>query len=342
MQENRIKEEIIDGKISFSKAVRKEYEKKYGLAGHHSGVQICSWNRKYLRNKGACYKQIFYGIDCHRCVQMSPALAWCQENCIFCWRPMEWMRKIEMKEEETDEPEEIIDETVKQRKRLICGIKGAEDVNHGLFKEAYEKFPSHWAISLSGEPTIYPKIGELIKKLKEHPEVKSVFLVTNGQEPERLEELKKNNCLPTQLYISADASDEETFKKVNRPVYSDGWERLNKTLGISADFPCRRVIRYTMIKGINDSEEMISGYAGLFEKAKADFIEIKAYMFIGFSRKRLSIENMPLHKEVKEFSEKLGRHLLNYEMINEHKPSRIVLFKRKDSKYPNLIRKSGH
>ncbi len=326
-------------KITFSPKVMEVYSKNYGLVLNHSGVQICSWNKKALRNQGVCYKQIFYGIDCHRCAQMSPSLVWCQQNCIFCWRQMEWMKKIKMKKSEVDDPIKIIEETVKQRKKLIVGIKGAYDSNKKLFDEAYELFPSHWAISLSGEPTIYPRLNELINLLKERKEVRSVFLVTNGQEPNHLLRLSKSNSLPTQLYLSLDAPNKELFDKINKSLYKNGWARLNKTLKLMSKFNCRRVIRFTLIKGLNDDEKYLKEYAKLFEMSKTDFIEVKAYMFLGLSRQRLKIENMPYHEDVINFSNKLAKFLKNYSIINEHSPSRIVLFKRNDSKYENIIRK---
>ena len=55
---------------------------------------------------------------------------------------------------------------------------------------------------------------------------------------------------------------------------------------------------------------------------------IKAYMFIGYSRKRLAIENMPLHEEVEAFAEKINEHL-GYYLTGESKPSRVVLLSKK-------------
>ncbi|HIH22862.1 TPA: 4-demethylwyosine synthase TYW1 [Candidatus Micrarchaeota archaeon] len=309
----------------------------YGFAGTHSGVQICTWTRKALRGKGICYKQKFYGIDCHRCCQMSPALAWCQENCTFCWRPMEWMRFTKMKKKEVDSPEDIISGCVTARRKIMSGIGGAHDANRALFDVSFSKFPSHWAISLSGEPTIYPYLPEMIKLLKSNSEVKSIFLVTNGQEPAMLSQLARKNALPTQLYVSVDAPDEARFKKINKSLYKDGWKRLNRTLALLTKLKCRRVIRFTLIRGINDSEEFFSLYATLFEKSRSDFIEVKGYMFLGASRQRLKFENMPMHEYVREWCKLFAVHLKNYDIINEDYLSRIVLFKRKDSKYSNII-----
>ena len=102
-------------KVTFSESARKQYAKSYGIVGNHSGVQICLWNRKSLKGHRGCYKVKFYGIDCHRCAQMSPALAWCNEACIFCWRPMEWMKKTRFEENEVDEPDEARGERGKGR-----------------------------------------------------------------------------------------------------------------------------------------------------------------------------------------------------------------------------------
>ena len=242
-----------------------------------------------------------------------------------------------MREEEVDSPEEIIEQTVAAKRKLISGMGGADDVNEELFREALECFPKHWAISLSGEPTLYPKLPELIRNLKGNPEVRTVFLVSNGQEPEMLLKLQKENALPTQLYISVDAADAETFACVNVPVYPDGWGRLNRTLGMIAEFPCRRVLRFTVIKGVNDLEEMLPLYGKMFEKSGADFIEVKAYMHLGYSRKRLGAENMPAHEYVKELCVKLLGFLPDYGLEDEDEVSRIVLLKNNNSKYKNII-----
>lgn len=339
MEEERLEERYHKGRITFNEAARKQYERSYGIVGNHSGVQICLWNRKSIKGHRGCYKVKFYGIDCHRCAQMSPALAWCNEACLFCWRPMEWMKKTKFEETEVDEPDLIIAETVKARRKLISGLGGAEGCDKRKFREAFGRFPSHWAISLSGEPTIYPKLGEMIKKLKANPEVRSIFLVTNGQETERLVQLAKDDALPTQLYLSLAASNEEMFKKINRSVYADGWERLNRTLALMAKFPCRRVIRLTVIKGLNDDGKHLPEYAALIEKSKTDFVEVKSYMALGFSRKRLGVPYMSEHAHMKVFAEKLSRELPNYKIIDEDEPSRIVLLKRKDSAHENMIKK---
>lgn len=328
----------VKGADSLTPAQKAKWGKSYGIAGKHSSVDVCEWTRKSLVGKGTCYKNLFYGIDTHRCAEMSPASAWCQERCVFCWRPMEWYYRTKMGKK-IDSPKSIIEKTVGARRKLLAGFRGNFNADKKLVNESYDLFPSHWAISLSGEPTLYPKLPELVLELRKHREVRSIFVVTNGQEPDMLLKMKGMGALPTQLYVSVDAPNRELFKKINKSTYWNGWERLKMTLGIINKLKCRTVIRFTLIKGINDADAYLPLYAGLFGRSRADYIEIKAFMFLGQSRKRLKQENMPSHEDVKLFARKLAKLLKTYKMQNEHVLSRIVLLKRKDSKVNDKITK---
>lgn len=292
---------------------------KYGVF-NHSAVQICAWTKKSLHNEGVCYKQKFYGIDCHRCMEFSPAAALCENNCIFCWRPMEFMRFRNMKPDEADEPKVIYEKLLAERRKLLSGYPG--DGKTDLRKHAEALLPSHFAISLSGEPTLYPKLPQLVKFLRSLPQTKSIFIVTNGQEPAMLASLSKSP--PTQLYISVNAPNRALFRKINRPSRKDAWERFIRSLAIFSRMKTRRVLRMTMIKGMNMDDAFVNQYAALIRKAKPHFVEVKAYMYIGFSRERLKIGNMPFHRDVRPFAEKLAE-ATGFEIADEKQDSRIVL-----------------
>jgi len=303
----------------------------YEIVGRHSAVEICSWNKKSLLDEGVCYKQKFYGINSHRCCQMTPSAGWCDQKCIFCWRAQELNEGIQMNSD-VDDPKEIVDGCIKAQKRKLSGFKGNEKTNMEKWKEAQE--PMHFAISLTGEPTLYPKLVELIKEI--HSREKTTFLVTNGQHPEVLLKLKQENALPTQLYVSLDAPNKELHKKIDVPINKDAWERLNKTLEVLKNLDCRKVIRITLIKGINDC--CIPEYAKLIKKAGNAMIEVKAYMFIGHSRKRMKEENMPFHEDVMEFSKKLADEL-GWKILDESKPSRVALLAKED--FPERVMHFG-
>jgi tRNA wybutosine-synthesizing protein 1 len=308
---------------------------KYGVF-NHSAVQICAWTKKSLHNEGECYKQQFYGIDCHRCVEFSPAAAICENNCIFCWRPMEFMRLSEMKPTEVDDPRTIYEKLLAERRKLLSGFPG--DGKTDMKKHAESLLPTHFAISLSGEPTLYPKLPGLVRFLKALPETKSVFVVTNGQEPEMLASLAKSP--PTQLYLSVNAPNEKLFRRINCPVYKDAWKRFLRSLGVFSRIKTRRVLRMTMIKGMNMDLALANQYAGIIRKAKPHFVEVKAYMWIGFSRQRLRQENMPLHEDIRAFAEKVAK-ASGLGILDEKSDSRVVLLGDPYRRTDRFIKRQG-
>jgi len=112
----------------------------------------------------------------------------CENRCIYCWRPMEFYDSLKMEPDKVAEPREIVTKLMEERKKLIVGHYGDPRQDRQKLDESL--LPSHYAISLSGEPTMYPKLPELIKYLKSLSQTKSIFLVTNGQEPEMIQRLQ--------------------------------------------------------------------------------------------------------------------------------------------------------
>ena len=144
-----------------------------------------------------------------------------------------------------------------------------------------------------------------------------------------IQRLADEDALPTQLYLSTNASDYDSFLKINRPKYDDSWERWNKTLEMLAGLDTRTVLRVTLIKDWNDSEKMMSGYRSIFEKSNVHFIEMKSYMHIGRSTNRLEYENMVDMSDVRRLSEKIIKNSDRFEIMDESEVSRIVVLQNK-------------
>jgi tRNA wybutosine-synthesizing protein 1 len=293
---------------------------KYKIVGNHSATKLCLWTRKSIRTGGKehCYKERFYsdiGIKSHRCLQCTPAVMWCSLRCRFCWRATELTLGQKIPKE--DEPEKLVDEFIEAQRQLLTGLGGVPHDKKYL-KEAQN--PSNVAISLSGDPCCYSQLSDLIKEF--HKRDMKTFVVTNGTFPEALESLE---TLPTQLYVSMSSFNKEMMDKVNAPLIKDAWERYIKTLRLFPSLKTRRVIRLTMVKELNmiKPEE----YANLIEIASPDFIECKAFMSVGFSRKRLPYSMMPSHEEIKDFSQKIAD-FTDYKVVDEKKESRVVLLKK--------------
>jgi tRNA wybutosine-synthesizing protein 1 len=284
----------------------------YRVVGSHSGVKLCHWMRQKLLHDRPCYKEHFYGIKSHRCLQMTPTIDQCNLNCLFCWRVQSFSGyKIEL----PDDPEELIDGLISAQKKLTTGFKGDDRCDVGMWNEARE--PNQVAISLSGEPTFYPRLGEFIEVC--HRRGMTTFLVTNGTTPRILEKL---DPLPTQLYITVGAPNKEVYNKLCAPFFPRAWELLLETLELLPSLDTRKVIRHTLVDGWNMGWE--DEYAKLDLMAEPNFIEPKGFVFVGPSRLRMKIENMPSHEKVKDFSTKLNE-LMGYDILDEREESRVVL-----------------
>lgn len=281
--------------------------------GEHTSVQICGWTKKALRGEGACYKGKFYGIKSHRCVQMSPAVNFCDHDCVFCWR-----ERNNSGFGSIDDPMTMADKSIDAFKKLLTGFGGNPKVRKELFEQS--KHPLHFAISLNGEPTYYPRLNEFLKDL--HEKNISTFVVSNGQLPDILAKLEP----PTQLYLSLDASNKPSYIEIDRPMRKDGWERLMKSLDVLRELreqeKTRTVIRITVIKGLNDQNP--EEWAELIKKANPHFVEVKGYMFVGASRQRLSMANMPYHEEITAFAQEIAK-LCGRTIASDHAPSRVCL-----------------
>jgi len=286
----------------------------------HSAIRVCMWTKRSLLDENICYKQKFYGEihgnESHRCLQLSPSLPFCDNKCVFCWRNAklnnpEWDGPV-------DDPSEILDEAIEAQRELLTGFKGNPEVNLDKWEEAQD--PTMAAISLDGEPTIYPDLDGLIEECFTRDI--APFLVTNGLHPEKLERIGD----PAQLYVSLVSPDEETYEKTCNPQISDAWEKLNETLGMIDSFDCVTVLRLTLVENVNMKSP--EKYSKLIDEANPDFVEPKGYVSVGHSRERLGVDFMPSHPKIVDFSEKIEQNS-NYSIVDEFEPSRVTLLSKR-------------
>ena len=312
-------------------AIRRLRVQKYHLIGTHSAVKKCLWVHNALVEGRFCYKCKFYGIESHRCIQFSPSVLWCWNMCLHCWR----VRPQDMglgggeltKLPYVDDPDFLAELAILEHRRTVSGYK--DRAPKQMWEEAIN--PKHVAISLTGEATLYPRLGELIEAF--HKRGLTTFLVTRGIRPDVLASLEKE---PTQLYISLEAWCREVYEYFNKPLVPRGWELTLETLELLPSFTSPTVIRITLVKGVNMSDEAIRGFAKLVSIAEPTYVEPKAYMHVGGSIERLSRENMPSFREVMEFARKLAEET-GYRVASYSIPSRVVLL----TKLPGPIIRYG-
>src|SRR2546427_4132640 len=165
--------------------------------------------------------------------------------------------------------------------------------------------PTNVAISLTGEPTLYKRLGEMIDEFKRRK--MSTFLVTNGTTPAVLRRMHSEGRLPTQLYVTVAAPNAEIYRKLVAAKSDHEWNKLRETLALLPTLPTRTVVRHTLVEGWNLGWE--DEYADLDRLAKPMFIECKGYSFVGESRLRLQAENVPSHASIRTFAGRLADRL---------------------------------
>lgn len=303
-------------------------KQKYQLYGKNTAVKKCNWTHNALREDRFCYKR-FYGIQSHRCVQLSPTLI-CNFSCQFCWRVHESdislrnmfhdydSTNLSKLREIFDPPEEVIKGILMGQRKIICGYKPFIDSKK--YEEAMN--PVHATISLTGEPFLYPWIPELIEELKEKK--MTVFIVTNGTVPGTLQSIMESKSYPTQLYITLPAPGVKNFLRTHRPLERELalnkiWETLNM---IGKKVPFRTVARLTLAEGLNLLDP--KGYAKMIKVMKPSFIEVKGVVHVGAAEKRLPRSAMPSHDDMYSFAQEL-ENITEYKIVKESKISRLVI-----------------
>jgi tRNA wybutosine-synthesizing protein 1 len=278
----------------------------YHLVGG-GAIKPCLWLSRAMRGGDQCYKHHFYGISSHRCVQMTPTLE-CNHHCLHCWRPID----DPVPGTAPLEPAELLEGILCGQQKFLSGYGGAKTTDPARLAEA--RLPKHVALSLMGEPTLYPYLKELIELIRKKG--MTSFVVSNATNPEVLADL-----LPTQLYLSLNAPDEELYRRVCRPA-AEHWQNILESLETIKAHRCRSVIRLTLVRGLNMVRP--EDYARLIAKAEPDYVEVKAYMHLGRSRDRLTRDAMPQHYEIMEFARTLGESL-GYELEADVPLSRVAL-----------------
>ncbi len=187
-------------------------------------------------------------------MEATPSLA-CANKCVFCWRHHKnpvgtaWRWKM-------DPPAMIVEEGIALHRAMINEMKGIPGVLPERLAEA--RTVKHCALSLVGEPIMYPRINEMVREL--HNRKISSFLVTNAQFPERIHQLEP----VTQLYVSVDASTRDSLKAIDRPLFKDFWERFLASLDELRKKKQRTVYRLTLVKDWN--MDSLEGYVELIER----------------------------------------------------------------------------
>ena len=178
---------------------------------------------------------------------------YCSFDCIYCQLGRTTQKTIERKEYvPTDE--------------VISDVRDKLD-DPGIM------LPDYITFSGSGEPTLHSGIGRMINEIKEFTAI-PVAVLTNGSllyQPEVRKEISRADLVVPSL----DAGDEETYRKMNRPVEGISFEKIiSGLIRFRKEFDNRIWLEVFLVAGINDTEDQVRKIAEYIREIKPDRIQV--------------------------------------------------------------------
>lgn len=124
-----------------------------------------------------------------------------------------------------------------------------------------------------GEPTLYSELGALIRQLQQLTD-KPIAVITNGAllcDPDVRQELMAADI----ILPSLDASDEESFKRINRPHGGLQFKEIIEGLRLFSHAYSGQIwIETMLVKGMNDSVESLAGIRAILNTLRYDRLYI--------------------------------------------------------------------
>lgn len=128
-------------------------------------------------------------------------------------------------------------------------------------------------ISGSGEPTLHPALGQVMREMKRRFAL-PVALITNGSllfKPEVLEQVRAADL----IIPSLDAVDPESLAAVNRPHPDLNLDSLLSGLLALGQLKGPRIwLEILFVKGLNDREDQVERFKQIIEKINPERIQI--------------------------------------------------------------------
>jgi wyosine [tRNA(Phe)-imidazoG37] synthetase (radical SAM superfamily) len=188
-------------------------------------------------------------------------------------------------------------------------------------KQALHEHPNTDVITLTanGEPTLYPYLDELIKKIDALKVNKQTLILTNTatlSDPKTYYSLLHLD----QVKLSLDAVTPEVFRKIDRPHEGIDLDSLvESVISFSQEYRGRLFIEVLFVKELNDTPEEIAAINSVLKQVKCERIDLgtidrpPAYPIEGISYERLfEISHL--------FSSELPIHIASRKDVNS-KPS---------------------
>jgi wyosine [tRNA(Phe)-imidazoG37] synthetase (radical SAM superfamily) len=138
----------------------------------------------------------------------------------------------------------------------------------------FRSYQVDWiTISGSGEPLLYARLGDLIRRLKTLTKI-PVALITNGA-LFYLPEVRQDVLAADVILPSVNAGSADVYRRINRPHPHSGFDRhLDGLVKLRGEYTGKLWVEVMLIKGINDSKEALQDIAAVLQLIRPDEVHL--------------------------------------------------------------------
>jgi len=160
--------------------------------------------------------------------------------------------------------------------------------------------PDYITLSGSGEPTLFSRIPELIRSIKDLTDI-PVAVITNGSLLWQAN-LRKELRAADLILPSLDAASENIFQNINRPCPEISFSKvLEGLIQLRREYQRAYWLEVFLIQGVNTTDEELGNFTDCIKQIRPDRIQLNTVTRPPTEDSALAVDQQQLHRIAEQF-----------------------------------------